>query len=761
MGLDTAHLRKLLPRKYGVLLGNWYQAIVGDVLSATHPTNPAITGASLPFTVQPGPAVAVTLTPDPETVTAGDSVIYTVVATDTYSNSWNATAEASYDIDSGAGGSWTGNVYTSESAGTWTVNAAVDGASDNASLTVNHGPATNINLTPNSRTITAGATASYQVWATDAHGNGWSATAEASYDITTGAGGSWTNNIYTSESAGTWTVSASMDGANDTATLTVNHGSATSVTLTPDPSTATAGDTVNYTVWATDVYGNDWNSTAAASYDIDSGAGGSWTGNVYTSEFAGTWTVTASVDGATDTASLTVDHGPATSVTLAPDPETVTAGDTVNYTVWATDAHGNGWDATTEASYDIDAGAGGVWTINVYTSEFAGTWTVTATVDGASDTASLTVEISTVATVILTPASATITAGESVTYTIWATDTFGNGRDVTAEASYNVDAGAGGSWTINVYTSEFAGTWTVTASYDGKSDTASLSVNHAALDHIVLSPDSAATAAGQSQTYTVAAFDAYNNSWDVTAEASYDIDAGAGGAWTGNAYNSEIAGIWTVSATVDGVSDTAALTVQPGAAVTMILAPVSATISAGESVTYTVWATDTFGNGQDVTAEASYDVDAGAGGAWTINIYTAEFAGTWTVTAGYDGKSDTASLTVNHAALDHIVLSPDSAAITAGQSQTYTVAAFDAYNNSWDVTAEASYDIDAGAGGAWTGNAYNSEFAGIWTVSATVDGASDTAALTVQPGEAVAVALAPVSATITAGESITWVQFRK
>ncbi|MBL7065460.1 MAG: hypothetical protein ISS49_14805, partial [Anaerolineae bacterium] len=49
-------------------------------------------------------------------------------------------------------------------------------------------------------------------------------------------------------------------------------------------------------------------------------------------------------------------------------------------------------DATTpEAVYAIESGAGGLWADNVYTSEFAGTWTVTATVDSTSDTAVLTV----------------------------------------------------------------------------------------------------------------------------------------------------------------------------------------------------------------------------------------------------------------------------------------------------------------------------------------------------------------------------------
>ncbi len=87
------------------------------------------------------------------------------------------------------------------------------------------------------------------------------------------------------------------------------------------------------------------------------------------------------------TATLTVeDHGLATQVALTPDPHTVTAGADVAYTVTATDTHSNRWDATSAAAYAIDAAAGGSWSDHTYTSEVAGAWTVTATVDGVDAT---------------------------------------------------------------------------------------------------------------------------------------------------------------------------------------------------------------------------------------------------------------------------------------------------------------------------------------------------------------------------------------
>ena len=70
-------------------------------------------------------------------------------------------------------------------------------------------------------------------------------------------------------------------------------------------------------------------------------------------------------------------------------------------------------------------------------------------------------------------------------------------------------------------------------------------------------------------------------------------------------------------------------------------------------------------------------------------------------------------MTVNAGAAHHIVISPDSATITAGTPKTYTAEAFDEWNNSLGlVTDNTTFSIDAGAGGSWAANAYTSATAG-------------------------------------------------
>ena len=82
--------------------------------------------------------------------------------------------------------------------------------------------------------------------------------------------------------------------------------------------------------------------------------------------------------------------------------------------------------------------------------------------------------------IVLTPSTATITAGENISYSVTYYDETG-ATDVTTDATYDIEPDAGGTWEANVYTSQNAGTWTVTATYQTPeqtlNDTAKLTVN--------------------------------------------------------------------------------------------------------------------------------------------------------------------------------------------------------------------------------------------------------------------------------------------
>src|SRR5204863_143552 len=152
-----------------------------------------------------------------------------------------------------------------------------------------------------------------------------------------------------------------------------------------------------------------------------------------------------------------------------------------------------------------------------------GAHTVTGNDAGATATASLSVSAASLDHLVLSPASATITAGGSQAYTAEGRDQYENSLgDVTASTSFSI--APNGSCTGATCTASTSGTHTVTGTKSGKTGTASLSVSAASLDHIVISPASATITAGGSQAYTAEGRDQYENSLgDVTASTSFSI----------------------------------------------------------------------------------------------------------------------------------------------------------------------------------------------------------------------------------------------
>jgi uncharacterized repeat protein (TIGR01451 family) len=172
----------------------------------------------------------------------------------------------------------------------------------------------------------------------------------------------------------------------------------------------------------------------------------------------------------------------------------------------------------------------------------------------------------------------------------------------------------------------------------------------------------------------------------------------------------------------------------------VVIAPKTASIEAGQTQCYTLTATDNV-DMWDVTlnSHTTFTITPAAGGHWVGNCYTAEKAGTWTVTGTYITKPDTATLTVTHstdpAKLAGVTIAPKTKTVNPRECTPYTLTATDTYGNPWDVTAVGTYTITLGAGGVWTSNVYCAERPSNpgqpWTVTGTYLSKFDTATLTV------------------------------
>src|ERR1700674_3822717 len=392
------------------------------------------------FTANAAPvAPTITTPPANQTVTAGQTATFTVVAAGTAPLSYQWQKNGA-NIAGAISASYTTPVTaTTDSGSTFAVvvsNTAGTVTSAAATLTVNPAPvAPTITTQPANQTVTAGQTATFTVVAAGTaplsyqwqkNGANIAGATLASYTTpttTTSDSGS-TFRVVVTNTAGTVTSAA--------ATLTVNAVPvAPTVTTQPANQTVTAGQTATFTVVAagTAPLSYQWQKNGA---NIAGATLASYTTPATTTSASGsTFAVVVSNTAGTVTsaaATLTVNAVPvAPTITTPPANQTVTAGQTATFTVVAAGTaplsyqwQKNGANIagatlasyTTPATTTSDSGS----TFAVVVSNTAGTVTSAA--------ATLTVNAVPVAPTITTqPANQTVTAGQTATFTVVAAGT--------------------------------------------------------------------------------------------------------------------------------------------------------------------------------------------------------------------------------------------------------------------------------------------------------------------------------------------------
>ncbi|HLQ62773.1 MAG TPA: Ig-like domain-containing protein [Candidatus Acidoferrales bacterium] len=701
------------------------------------------TSGSATLTVTAGPPAALVLSPVAATITAGGGQAYTARAVDAHGrNLGDVTGSAVFSI--APDGQCAAAVCTAMTAGAHTVSARLGSVKATVTLNVNAAALASLLLNPSTARITAGGSQGYSASGFDAYGNSLGdVTSTTTFAIA--PDGSCTGSTCTATAAGAHTVTGSSAGRSATASLRVDPGPLATLSLSPATASISAGGSQAYAAQGADRYGNSLGDlTSATTFSIS--PDGSCTGSTCTAGQAGAHTVTGTSGGRTGTATLNVRAGPLAALRLSPSAVSITAGSWQAFTAQGLDANGNSLGDVTSVTVFSIAPSGGCAGA-ACTATAVGVYTVTGVSGSATATATLVVNPGSLDQLGLSPASATIVAGDSQAYQATGYDAFGNSLgDVTSATSFSV--APDGTCSGAACTATVAGAHVVTGRDGGRTGTASLTVNAGPVDHLLLSPASTTIVAGSSQAYTATGYDAFNNSLgDITASTSFAI--APNGSCTAGACRATQAGPHTVTGTTGGASAGASLNVIAGPLASLTLAPGTASITAGGSQAYTAQGFDRYGNSLgDLTSSTTFSI--GPDGSCTGATCTATVAGAHTLTGTNLGKTATGGLTVNPGPLATLTLSPSPASISAGGSQSYTATGYDGFGNSLgDLTTAATFSI--APNGSCAGATCTATTAGAHTVTGTRSGVSGTASLTVNAGPPATLTLSPGSASISAG----------
>ena len=386
-------------------------------------------------------------------------------------------------------------LVTGVAAGTAAVSAAGGGKSATSAVTVMAVPVASVAVAPTSASVSIGQ--SVQLTATPKDANGNPLTGRAISWASGNTGVATVNaGLVMGAAAGSTTITATSEGQSGTSTVTVSAIPVASVSVTPGSASIVAGQSTQLTAMPKDANGNPltgrvvtWTSSNTAAVAVSAG--------LVTGKAAGSATITATSEGRSGTSMITVTVVPVASVTVSPSSASLTVGQTTQLTATPKDANGNPLTGRTITWTSGNTAAATVNSSGLVTGASAGSATITATSEGQSGTSMITVTIVPVASVTVSPSSASLTVGQTTQLTATPKDANGNpltGRTITWTSGNTAVATVN---TSGLVTGASAGSTTITATSGGQSGTSAITVTVVPVASVTVAPASLGLTVGQ------------------------------------------------------------------------------------------------------------------------------------------------------------------------------------------------------------------------------------------------------------------------
>ncbi|PYP46446.1 MAG: hypothetical protein DMD42_04275 [Gemmatimonadetes bacterium] len=429
------------------------------------------------------------------------------------------------------------------------------------------------------------------------------------------------------------------------------------VALTP------AGDTATIDV--------SWSVTGGSIADTNTHGGRHYAGYKATPD-AGRFKVVAHGHGSSatgsDTATITVVPAAVASVKVTPAVVSLLVGAAVQLSATTADSAGNLLAGRSISWSSSDATVASVSTSGLVTSVAQGSASITATSEGQSTAVPVTVTTVPVASLQVSPASANMFVGQTLSLTATPKDAAGNtltGRPVTWASSSPSVATVSNTGQVAGVTQ---GSATITATSESKTARATINVAIVPVASVQVSPPTASLTPGQTAQLTATPKDSAGSAltgravtW--TSSAPTVASVSASGLVTGGTVGSA-----TITAMSEGWTGSATVTVALVPVASVVVTPATATIPVLGTVQLNVTLKDA--NGTTLTGRAV---------AWTSSAPTimtvsatglvtdVADGGAATVTATSEGKSGTSAVTVQAPLPSGSVPDPTLLPVASGQ----------------------------------------------------------------------------------------------
>jgi uncharacterized protein YjdB len=366
--------------------------------------------------------------------------------------------------------------------------------------------------------------------------------------------------------AGSAQISATAGTVTAVAVATCSQSPApvATVRVTPNTASLTPGQYTPLTAVALDSMGNQltgqpitWTSSNTSIATVSSSG-------IVTAVAVGAAVITAtsgSVSGVSHVTVAAASPAPVASVTVSPASTSLTVGGTAQLSATDKDANGNVLGGRSVTWSSSNSSAATVSTGGEVTAVAAGSATITATSGGKTGTATVSVSAAAVASVKVTPATSSLTPGQTVQLTATAYDGSGNaltGRSVTWSSSAAAVATVSGSGLVTAAT---VGTAKITATIGGQSGSSSITVGPAPVAAVSVTPTQASIGVGGTQQLAAKATSASGTTVSGVTYTWSSSNSGMASVSSSGLVTGVAAGSATITVSASGKTATANITV--------------------------------------------------------------------------------------------------------------------------------------------------------------------------------------------------------
>lgn len=461
---------------------------------------------------------------------------------------------------------------TSKSPGSATILATYGGLSGSASVNVTAASLQTLVITPTQPSIARGTQQQLVATGTYSDNSVQDLTASVNWTssnatVATVSDAAGTKGAAAAVSPGTSTITATLGGVSAATLLTVTPATLTALAVTPANPNVPLGLSMQFTVTGkySDNSTQDLSTSAtwsSSSTSIVKPVDPIAAKGLFAAVAVGTATITAASGSLSTSTTVTVTPATLTSLTISPSDASIARGTTRQFVATGTYSDNStqtltnsvAWYSsdTTVAAISNATGSKGLATTSVAT----GTTVVTAAVGSVSATASLTVTPATLTTISLTPASSSMTAGSTVQFTATGSYSDGSTQNLTTSAIWSasntaVASVSNATGSKGLGTGVASGTATISATSNGVSGSAALTVTAPSTASISLAWDPATTYSDGSPITDLAGYRVYYGTVPGTYSSSVDV-----GNMTNYTISNLTSGTYYLAVTVRNLSGT-------------------------------------------------------------------------------------------------------------------------------------------------------------------------------------------------------------